>query len=373
MGRSSRWVLVIAALVLMALGAGVLVFRTADDEVAERPLASSQAPNLAAPEQVTPSQDTRSQDTPDQAPSAAPRQATAPRAGSGSDGAPSAPVASDPDTTATGGLAEAGAEGLPAADPSPYVFTATRADGALQLRGFVPDDAARAAIIEAARRSYLTDRIDDQLAIAAGAPPGFRDGALVAVEALSRLATGEASLSDMTLALQGEALYAQTGDRVGERLKAGLPRSWASTVSLKLPDSPDRNADAACQRDLAAKLEGRSVQFEAARAEIEASSLPILDEIAGVIRACERVPIEIGGHTDSDGSAAANRALSQERAQAVLDALVERGVSARRLSAVGFGQARPRAPNDTAENKALNRRIELSVVTGASQTASGSR
>ncbi len=356
MSRSSRWVLVIAALVLMALGTGILILRTADDQAVERPIASIGAPTPAAPEQ---------------APPGVPREAAAPQ--TSADLSPSAPVVPDPDTTATGGVAHAGVEEAPAPDPSPYVFTAIRADGALRLRGFVPDDAARAAIVEAARRSYLTDRIEDQLALAAGAPPGFRDGALVAVDALSRLARGEASLSDMTLALQGEALYAQTGDRVGERLKAGLPRAWASTVSLKLPEGLDRNAEAACQRELATKLEGRSVQFEAARAEIEASSLPILDEIAGVIRACERVPIEIGGHTDSDGSAAANRALSQERAQAVLDALVERGVSARRLSAVGFGQARPRAPNDTAENKALNRRIELTVVSGAGQTASGTR
>lgn len=357
MGRSSRWVWIIAALVLLAAGSGILAVWTADDAAVERPIASSQAPMPA---------------TPEQAPPGGPAQAAAPP--TGTDLPPSASsVVHDPDTTATGGVADAGVEEAPAPDPSPYVFTAVRTNGALQLRGFVPDETSRAAIIEAARRSYLTDRIDDQLALAAGAPPGFQDGALVAVEALSRLASGEASLSDMTLALQGEALYAQTGERVGERLKAGLPRSWASTVSLKLPDSPDRNAEATCQRDLAAKLEGRSVQFEAARAEIEASSLPILDEIAGVIRACERVPIEIGGHTDSDGSAAANRALSQERAQAVLDALVERGVAARRLSAVGFGQARPRAPNDTAENKALNRRIEFTVVSGAGQTASGTR
>lgn len=69
--------------------------------------------------------------------------------------------------------------------------------------------------------------------------------------------------------------------------------------------------------------------------------------------------IQIAGYTDSSGSDAGNRRLSQRRADAVLDALVEAGVPRSRLSAVGFGPDDPIADNDTADGRAKNRRIEF--------------
>lgn len=74
------------------------------------------------------------------------------------------------------------------------------------------------------------------------------------------------------------------------------------------------------------------------------------------------VAVTVGGHTDADGDEALNQQVSQDRAQAVVDYLTSQGVPADSLTAVGFGEAQPIAPNDTAENKAKNRRIEF--VTG---------
>ena len=73
-------------------------------------------------------------------------------------------------------------------------------------------------------------------------------------------------------------------------------------------------------------------------------------------------PVQIGGHTDSDGAESANLRLSQARAETVRDTLIDRGVDAAYLTAVGYGESEPVAPNDTSENKALNRRIELVVI-----------
>ena len=66
--------------------------------------------------------------------------------------------------------------------------------------------------------------------------------------------------------------------------------------------------------------------------------------------------MRIESHTDTDGSAAKNQALSEKRAMAVARALVAKGVDCKRLIAVGFGGEKPAAPNDTPENKAQNRR-----------------
>lgn len=69
--------------------------------------------------------------------------------------------------------------------------------------------------------------------------------------------------------------------------------------------------------------------------------------------------VEVGGHTDNVGAPEANMKLSDERAKAVMAALVERGVQADRLTAKGFGQTTPVADNRTEDGRAKNRRVEL--------------
>ena len=71
--------------------------------------------------------------------------------------------------------------------------------------------------------------------------------------------------------------------------------------------------------------------------------------------------IEIQAYTDSRGSDALNQRISEDRAQSVRTYLVEKGVSADKLTAKGYGEANPVATNDTAEGRAQNRRVELAV------------
>ena len=78
-------------------------------------------------------------------------------------------------------------------------------------------------------------------------------------------------------------------------------------------------------------------------------------------KACEGVSIEVGGHTDSTGSAAGNKTLSDRRANAVMNYLTKAGVPASSITAVGYGQDKPVATNDTADGKRQNRRIEFTV------------
>jgi outer membrane protein OmpA-like peptidoglycan-associated protein len=70
----------------------------------------------------------------------------------------------------------------------------------------------------------------------------------------------------------------------------------------------------------------------------------------------------VSGHTDSDGGEELNQKLSEARAQAVREHLIAQGISADRLVAVGHGASEPVAPNDTEENKARNRRTEITVL-----------
>ncbi len=107
---------------------------------------------------------------------------------------------------------------------------------------------------------------------------------------------------------------------------------------------------------------GEKVFFDTNKATIKAVSFPLLNEVARIIRenpGIQRVDIE--GHTDSDGSAAYNRGLSDRRAKSVRKYLIGQGIPARKLTGKGYGEANPIADNDTPEGKEMNRRVEFIV------------
>ena len=101
------------------------------------------------------------------------------------------------------------------------------------------------------------------------------------------------------------------------------------------------------------------VNFDTNKATIKPESNKTLDDAAGVLKAASTLSITVAGHTDNVGAPDANMKLSDERAKAVMDALVQRGISAARLTAKGFGQTQPIADNRTEDGRAKNRRVEL--------------
>jgi len=107
-------------------------------------------------------------------------------------------------------------------------------------------------------------------------------------------------------------------------------------------------------------LEG--VAFASGRSALTEASFSTLDEVAASLQAHPELHIEIAGHTDATGSAEVNTSLSLARARAVMMYLARQGVSPQRMTAAGYGPDRPRAPNGTAEGRARNRRVELSIV-----------
>lgn len=88
----------------------------------------------------------------------------------------------------------------------------------------------------------------------------------------------------------------------------------------------------------------------------------VLDPAAAALMGQQDLKVEIGGHTDAQGSDAANQKLSQRRADSVRQYLVSKGVAADRLTAKGYGEAQPVATNDTPAGRAENRRVEFKIV-----------
>ena len=107
-------------------------------------------------------------------------------------------------------------------------------------------------------------------------------------------------------------------------------------------------------------LEG--VLFETAKWNIKPASYPVLDEVVSILNKNPDLKVEIQGHTDNRGSARYNQGLSENRARSVMTYLAGQGVESWRLSSKGYGFSKPAATNDTAEGRALNRRVELKPI-----------
>jgi OmpA-OmpF porin, OOP family len=100
------------------------------------------------------------------------------------------------------------------------------------------------------------------------------------------------------------------------------------------------------------------VNFDTAKATIRPESFKQLDEVVDFMAHKKEARIEISGHTDNVGNPQANKTLSEKRAQACRNYIVSKGIDKKRLDAVGEGDERPIAPNDTDEGRQRNRRIE---------------
>jgi OmpA-OmpF porin, OOP family len=101
------------------------------------------------------------------------------------------------------------------------------------------------------------------------------------------------------------------------------------------------------------------VFFEPGKVVIDAKSFPLLDEVAKYLRANPTIKIIVEAHSDNRGSADFNKKTTQQRAGSVVAFLLEKAIASDRLKAMGFGEERPIAPNDTEANRAKNRRIEF--------------
>lgn len=105
-----------------------------------------------------------------------------------------------------------------------------------------------------------------------------------------------------------------------------------------------------------------NIYFETNKSRLLSQSTIQLDELFIALSQRPTLEIEIRGHTDNSGNMTFNQVLSENRAKAVLDYLVLKGISAERLSYIGLGPTEPVVPNDSETNKAKNRRVEIKVI-----------
>jgi OmpA-OmpF porin, OOP family len=133
------------------------------------------------------------------------------------------------------------------------------------------------------------------------------------------------------------------------------------TATVPVADEPNQSVKLTLRykRELAQRpLILAGVNFDTAKATIRAESFAQLDTVVDFMVHKKNARVEISGHTDNVGNAKANKVLSEKRAEACRNYIVSKGIDRQRLDALGFGDERPIAPNDTDEGRQKNRRIE---------------
>ncbi len=130
---------------------------------------------------------------------------------------------------------------------------------------------------------------------------------------------------------------------------------------LEFSDALQKAIDATDTKEKVLRL--NYVYFEPGAAKLTELSRYELDNLAESLNKYPNMTIEVGGHTDNTGDAAQNLTLSSERARAVKDYLVGKGIAAARLQAVGYGQNQPADTNDTEAGREKNRRTEFKILT----------
>ena len=238
--------------------------------------------------------------------------------------------------------------------------------GQLTLDGTVLTEAHRDELVAAAAQAVGASNVIDNLVVS-GLDPAV-DGADGRVQALGRFIGSFSGVDAATATLTDDNLDVTVvaPDQIVANLFIGLSTN-TTEVSTELDlsiEEPDVDAEITA---LQAELDGlaaeiaETVVFATGSNDLTAEAQATLDKVVAAMDAFPNPVVEVSGHTDNVGDAGANQALSQARAQAVVDYLVTAGVDTGRLSARGAGDTEPVASNDTDEGRRQNRRVALTA------------
>lgn len=145
-------------------------------------------------------------------------------------------------------------------------------------------------------------------------------------------------------------------------LAGGAVSYYMDVQESKLREQLDGSGVGVTRRgdELTLSMPGK-LAFSSDSAELNAGFARVLEGVAGLLRKYDKTVIEVAGHTDSTGSREHNQLLAEQRAASVAALLEKHGILKSRVTTIGAGESRPIAGNDTAEGRAKNRRVELTL------------
>lgn len=249
----------------------------------------------------------------------------------------------------------------------PAEFTAVfTEEGKVELRGRLTDEMQRQAVDAFAKSAFsgatvlTATRLDETL------PDGWPVRVLAGLKALAEVEHGRLLVRADLVEVSGVTGSTATRGRITQILSDELGQGQTFRVNVRYDEALDPLAalptPEECAADVNAVIARTKITFTPSSAEIATTARPVLDELAAILANCPPMKMEIGGHTDAQGSEGGNQALSQARAEAVLLALQGRRVDVSGMTAVGYGETKPIADNETEGGREENRRIEFLLV-----------
>jgi len=179
-----------------------------------------------------------------------------------------------------------------------------------------------------------------------------------------------------TVVFEGQCSGSDCAENCGGRMMVGKVVKGGNELWLEVAPFNDGNdyyltvvAKEAMKQDVTASnmldalnREGHIalyINFDTGKSTIKPESKPIIEQIVQMLKSNPDLKLSVEGHTDNVGNPKSNKTLSDDRAKAVVSAIVAQGIDAKRLSTAGYGQDKPIADNKTEEGRAKNRRVEL--------------
>ncbi len=270
--------------------------------------------------------------------------------------APGNAVASD--------VAAAAAVGLDQQPPSlgdnPSVVAEFVNDG-IQVSGRVPNTESRDRLLARARELYGSARVIDRVVIDDSVSQAAWLGSDLLFAVLPARGAMRTEMDGEHLTLSGVVPQQEIGDLIADEAQQQVGDDIRVVSRLVV------RAASAVESQIARFLRLSNVEFLTNSTNFTRRGLKRLQRIANLLKANMYDRFMIAGHTDSRGDAAANMALSEARARAVIQYLIEDGLPGDRFIARGFGETQPIADNGTVEGRQRNRRIEFIQLDGTQQ------
>lgn len=249
-------------------------------------------------------------------------------------------------------------------------FNATLSpEGQVQLRGRLMDERMRQSVEAFAKARFGADAVYTATRLDENVPMNWGVRVLAGLGALSELGNGSLVVMEDRLTVRGVTGRADARQDISRLLSEHLGQGASFTVDVRyderldptlgLPSAED------CVRIANESLARGKITFDPGVAEISVDARRSLVDLADALENCGDHPIEIGGHTDSQGRSETNLALSQQRAETVLRELAVLGAPVQAMIARGYGQAEPVADNTTEEGREANRRIAFKLIEAA--------
>jgi OmpA-OmpF porin, OOP family len=258
-----------------------------------------------------------------------------------------------------------GGKAVPSAPKAMTMLSVAIAPAKLTLSGRIPNEAARAKLLAAAKKSFPNHEVNDRLQVEKN-PDAARwvTAAETLLGSCNGIRWGLLTANSNSIGLRGEIATEELATEL-KKTAAGLnPKTVTKTsVNVTVPElkvvAPPKVDPAKLKEEITKDLEGKTVEFETGSDKLTAKGKKIVDELVPMLKELQGLRVTVSGHTDNKGDSKANMELSEKRAAAVIEYLGSQGIDKTHLVPKGFGDTKPKASNESEEGRSQNRRIEF--------------